>query len=511
MHRRSCLRRSTLPAVLWAAGVLLVVWGCRDRPPADEGAHAEERLVGAARHLQQALVVEGLPLETWPIEERMRQFSVPGVSAAVLDGGRLVAARAWGVKAAGDRDSVTTETMFQAGSLSKPVTALLALSLVEGGRLSLDRPINDVLRSWTVPENELTRRTPVTLRHVLSHQAGFTRFGYLIARSEGTVSGMADLLRGDTHDWPAVTVEEEPGTTHAYSNTGFCVLQMALEDVSGLTLHELAVQQLFGPLDMRHSRFDEPLEATTLEAAAAGHTRQRREDGSRGDPVMVDGRAQMAPAAAGGLWSTPSDLGRLIEDVLRARRDEGPRVLTAEIAEAYLTPQVPGEGLGIHLDGAGAALRARHTGGMDGFVAHLVFYPASGQGAVVMSNSDGGSLLNGELIAAIAAEFQWPGYPVRRRLGTASPEQLDPLVGVYESDAHPGTTFAVRLDGDVATGQVNQYPRFELTPTDVPDHFVLPSRSLEVVFERDDAGHVDAVTLGTAGEAGSRYSRRPDP
>jgi CubicO group peptidase (beta-lactamase class C family) len=511
MHRRSCLRRSTLAAAWWTAGVVLVVSACSGRPSAVEETGAEGRLLRAGRHLQQALVVEGLPLETWSIEERMEQFSVPGVSAAVVDGGRLVAARAWGVKVAGQPDPVTTETLFQAGSLSKPVTALVALTLVDEGLLGLDRPINDVLRSWKVPENELTRRTPVTLRHLLSHQAGFTRFGYLIARSEGAVPSMAELLRGGIHDWPTITVEEEPGTSHAYSNSGYCVLQMALEDVTDLTLHELAAQQLFRPLEISHSRFDEPLDPATLDAAAAGHTRQRGEDGSRGDPVMVDGRAQMAPAAAGGLWSTPSDLGRLVEDVLRARHDESPRALTAEIAEAYLTLQVPGEGLGIHLDGVGTALRARHAGAMVGFVAHLVFYPASGQGAVVMSNSDGGSLLNHELIAAIAAEFQWPGYPVRRRLGTVSSQQLAPLVAVYESDAHPGVTFTVRREGNTATGQVNDYPRFELTPTDVPDRFVLPSRSLEIVFERDDAGSVDAVTLGTAGEGGTRYSRRRDP
>jgi len=176
----------------------------------------------------------------------------------------------------------------------------------------------------------------------------------------------------------------------------------------------------------------------------------------------------------------------------------------------FLTPQAPGEGLGIHLVGAGPALRAQHAGAMPGFVAHLVVYPDAGQGAVVMSNSDGGSLLNQEIVAALGAEFDWPGLPVRRRLGTRTPEQLRELVGFYALEASPDTTFTVRLEDGVATGQVNDYPSFELTATDVPDRYVLPRRSLEIAFGRSEAGRIDSVTLGQAGEPGSRYRRREE-
>jgi len=509
LYSRRLMAR-VLPAVVSAACALWwfpTVQG-QGSAPTNEEAAAEARLVRASAHLQSGLVVEGLPVETWPMDRRMEQFSVPGVSVAVIEGGRLAAARAWGVRVAGTAEPVTTETLFQAGSLSKPVTALVALTLVGEGRLDLEGPVNAVLRSWKIPDSELTRATPVTFRHLLSHQAGLTRFGYLVPRGRGAIPAMAELLRGGVNDWPPITVEQEPGSTHAYSNSGYCVLQLALEDAAGTSLHELARKRLFEPLHMSHSRFDEPLEPEVLAAAAAGHTRRRHADGSRAEPATVEGRAQMAPAAAGGLWSTPSDLGRLVEEVLRARRHERSKVLTPELAEAFLTPQAPGEGLGIHLEGSAPALRARHTGGMPGFVAHLVFYPATGQGAVVMSNSDGGSFLNQEIIAAIAAEFDWPGYPVRRRLGTASVAQLRQIVGVYALDVQPDTTFTVRLEGSVATGRINRYPPFPLTATDVADRFVEPSRGLELVFERDDSGLVQSVSLGPAGEAGYRYSRR---
>jgi len=472
---------------------------------------AEARLARAADNLQQPLVIEGRSVERHRIEDRMQRFAVPATSVAVIDGGRLAAARAWGVMLAGGDEPVTTETMFQAGSVSKPVTALLALALVGDGQLQLDRPVNDVLRSWKVPDNELTREVPVTLRHVLTHQAGFTPFGYLIPRNEGAVPSMAELLRGGVRDWPAVTVEFLPGSRHAYSNSGYCVLQAVLEDTSGSSLDQLAAARMFIPMGMRHSTFAEPLAPELLAAAASGHTRKRSGPGSRPEPQPVEDKAEMAPGAAGGLWSTPTDLALLAGEVMRAWRGESDRLITTELAHEFLTPQVDNEGLGIYVEGEGPELHARHAGGMVGFVAHLVFYPNAGKGAVVMSSSDGGRWVDQELIAAIAEEFQWPGYPIRRRLGTATPEQLRELVGVYELTASPDITFTVTMQGESAVGQINRYPPFDLTPTSEPDLFVLPRESLEIVFSRGRDGAVNEVTLRRAGDAGNRYNRRTDP
>ncbi len=507
------IRRACQTAIVLFAG-LLVVAACGKRPGAEADAARDTaggRLASAAAGLQQPLVIEGHEVERWTIEERMRRFAVPGVSAAIIEDGRLAAAGAWGVIVAGGDEPVTTETMFQAGSISKPVAALLALGLVGDGTFQLDRPINDVLRSWRVPDNEFTDAVPVTLRHVISHQAGFTPFGYLVPRRDAMMPGMAELLRGGLYDWPEVTVVFEPGSRHAYSNSGYCVLQLVLEDASGRGLHKLAAQRMFAPIGMNHSTFDEPLDPALLAGAASGHTRGPAIEGSPREPVPLEDKAEMAPAAAGGLWSTPSDLARLAVEVLSARHGESELLINRELAEEFLTPQVAGEGLGIHLEGEGPALRARHGGGMPGFVAHLVLYPNVGKGAVVMSNSDGGRWVNQELIAAIANEYGWPEYPVRRSLGTVTTEQIGELVGVYSLDAAPATTFTVTLDEGQAVGQVNQYPPFEMAPTSEPDLFVLARESLEIFFERGQDGTVTQVTLRRAGDTGHRYTRRPSP
>ena len=469
---------------------------------------ASDRLARAAQNLQQPLVIEGQPVETWSIDERMERYSVPGVSAAVIDDGRLVAAGAWGVTIAGGDEPVTTETIFQAGSVSKPVSAVLALSLVGDGALQLDEPINDVLRSWKVPDNELTRVAPVTLRHVLTHQAGFTTFTYLIPRSDASVPSMAELLSGGIRDWPVITVEVLPGSRHAYSNSGFCVLQLVLENASNLSLHELASQRMFGPLGMQHSTFAEPLDPAQLATAATGHTMGERPPY---ETVPVEGKAEIAPGATGGLWSTPSDLALLAVGVMQAWRGESDNVLATALAKEYLTPQTENMGLGIYLEGEGAALCARHGGEMVGFITHLVFYPNVGKGAVVMANGEGGRWVNQQLIAAIANEYDWPGFPVHRSLGTATLEQLRELVGVYSLDAKPDYTFTVRLEDGEAVGQIAEYSPFKLRPTSEPDLYLGPSDSLEILFRRAENGSVSKVTMRRSGDPGSNYSRRVDP
>ena len=502
------IRRDVLSKASLLAGLALMT-SCGG--PAPNGIeNSEDRLARAAEGLQQPLVIEGHSAETWPLEERMRKFSVPGVSVAVIDNFHVAAAGAWGIIAAGGDEPVTTQTIFQAGSVSKPVAAILTLALVGDGGLHLDQPVNEVLRSWKVPENEFTEAAPVTLRHVLTHQAGFTTFSYLIRRSEESVPSMAELLRGGLNNWPVVAVEFEPGSKHAYSNAGYCVLQLLLEDSSDLSLHELSAMRMFGPLGMEATTFDEPLSPELLTTAASGHRRKRAEEDPDRGPVPVEGKAEIAPGATGGLWSTPSDLANLAVEVMRAARGESDRLLTPPLARELLSRQIVNEGLGIYIEGDGETLRARHGGSMIGFVAQMVFYPNVGKGAVVMASSDGGRWLNQELIAAIASEFEWPGYPVRRTLSTATAEQLNELVGVYNLDASPKTTFTVRLEDGVPIGQINQYPPFELTPTTEPDLFVLPRESLEILFRRSEDNTISKVTLRRAGDAGNSYTRRTD-
>src|SRR5207249_5185961 len=112
------------------------------------------------------------------LQKLMQLYKVPGLSIAVIDNFQVVWTKAYGVIEGGSATPVTSRTLFQAGSISKPVAATGALYLVEQGKLSLDENVNQKLKTWKVPENEFTKEEKMTLRRLMSHCAGlpFTAF-----------------------------------------------------------------------------------------------------------------------------------------------------------------------------------------------------------------------------------------------------------------------------------------------------------------------------------------------
>jgi len=124
--------------------------------------------------LHPVIVLEEVPAGPLHLAHRLKFYKVPGVSVAVLDNGAIAWTRGYGVREVGTEKSVTTNTLFQVASISKPVAAVVALRLVEQG--ALDEDVNRKLRSWKLPENEFTADKKVSLRWLLSHRAGLTDY-----------------------------------------------------------------------------------------------------------------------------------------------------------------------------------------------------------------------------------------------------------------------------------------------------------------------------------------------
>src|SRR5262252_3828322 len=172
--------RSIFVASSVAALATLAVSASRSKtPPADSTGAARAvapgdtaRIGRVMRGLRPPVEVEGKPPVDWTLAERMENYKVPGVSIAVVEGGRIAWARGVGVKEAGTSDSVAPTTLFQAASISKPVTATATLRLVERGTLNLDTNVNRYLTSWKMPDNKYTATEKVTLRRIVSHTAG---------------------------------------------------------------------------------------------------------------------------------------------------------------------------------------------------------------------------------------------------------------------------------------------------------------------------------------------------
>lgn len=342
---------------------------------------------------------------------RMRFYEVPGVSLAVINDYRIEWARGYGVKRSGQADPVTPQTLFQAGSISKPVAAIVALRLVERGLIELDEDINRKLVSWKVPENEFTTDKKVTLRAILSHSAGCTVHGFTgYARGE-KIPGLLQILEGKKPANSApVRVRFEPGSKWRYCGGGYAVMQQLLMDLTKKSFPRIASELVFEPMGMKSSTYQQTLAGDAPRRAAVAH-------GENGKPFK--GKWHIYPEmAAAGLWTTPTDLGRLAIEIMLARAGKSRRLLSPDMARKLLTRQSGDWGLGFQLGGHEKDLHFSHGGLNKGFTAHLIAYPERGQGAVVMTNTDQGGELIQEVLRSIAREYGWaissgivPGLP----------------------------------------------------------------------------------------------------
>ncbi|MBK8058243.1 MAG: beta-lactamase family protein [Gemmatimonadetes bacterium] len=189
----------------------------------------------------------------------MAHHKVPGVSIAVVDNGRIVWARGYGLKALGTADSVDANTLFQAASISKPVAASGMLRLVEEGKLALDTPVNDYLKSWKLPENPFTAKEKVTLRRIASHNAGLTVHGFPGYAATDSVPTVPQLLDGTKPaNTAAVRVDTFPGAISRYSGGGITIEQLVMTDVTGEPFPALLKRLVLDPVGMTNSGYDQP-------------------------------------------------------------------------------------------------------------------------------------------------------------------------------------------------------------------------------------------------------------
>jgi CubicO group peptidase (beta-lactamase class C family) len=328
------------------------------------------------------------------IAARMTALHIPGASVAVIDGGKLAWARGYGVTAENGKP-VDAETLFQAASISKHVAAIVALHLVDEGKLSLDEDVNRKLRAWKVPENEFTRDEKVTLRRLLNHSAGLTVHGFPGYAAGETVPTLVQVLDGaKPANTAPIRVDVVPGTLWRYSGGGYEVAQELILDVAGKPFPELAREIVFRPLGMTRSTFEQPLPERLGTNAAHAH---------RATGAAIEGRWHTYPElAAAGLWTTPSDLARIVLEL-----QTGGHILKPETQRQMLTKVLGDYGLGLSLADVEGQKAFSHGGSNAGYQCMMVGLREKGKGAVVMTNGDRGGQLAGEVVKMIAAEYQW--------------------------------------------------------------------------------------------------------
>jgi CubicO group peptidase (beta-lactamase class C family) len=447
-----------------------------------------DRIQRVENGLPPAIVVEGHTTTAFSIQERMRFYKTPGVSVAVIDGGVLAWARGYGICESGGETRVTPETLFQAGSISKPIAALLALSLVQDSTLSLDQDVNDKLVSWKVPGNEFTRERKVTLRGLLSHSAGLTDdAGFAGFAVKDPVPSLADILSGQQPVTPnPVRVGYPPGTRTRYSGGGYCVMQQLLMDVSGKPFPDLANERVLTPLGMTQSVYQQPLSPERTPLAAAGH---------RTDGQPIEGKWRSYPYAPAGLWTTPSDLARFVLEIQESYAGRSNKILSQSLTKEMLTRQVDDWGLGFSLANSMRAARFSHSGSAAGYECNLEAYVEIGQGAVVMTNSTQGWRLAREILWSIAKEYNWPGYPYapeRKPVVQVNAAILGDYVGAYRFATDADVVITVTRDGERLFASTGGAGNTELYPQSDRQFFVIED-TITLTFVRDTLGRVSEI------------------
>jgi CubicO group peptidase (beta-lactamase class C family) len=252
------------------------------------------------------------------LNKRMEQLHVPGVSVAMIDNYQIAWAKAYGLANAETGTLVTVDTLFQAGSVSKPVAALASLKLVEQGALDLDRNVNDQLKSWKVPDNKFTKEHPVDLRGLLSHTAGLTVHGfpgYAMGTPIPTVPQILDGVK--PANTQPVRVNKVPGDGFRYAGGGTTVAQLLLVDVTGRPFPDLLRDTVLEPLNMTSSTYEQPLPERLWSRAATGH---------KADGKPVAGRWHLS--RNGGRRTVDHAIGR------RPLRDRDPTGAPREVAQS---------------------------------------------------------------------------------------------------------------------------------------------------------------------------------
>lgn len=329
------------------------------------------------------------------LEAAMRQYNVQGVSAAAMVGGRVVWARAWGVADAAKRTPMRPETVLQAASVSKPLTAVAVMRMVQAGKLNLDADVTQYFDGWE-PRFE-GRKVKLTLRQLMTHSAGLNVHGFKGFRSSvADLPSTLDILNGKGNS-PKVKVALKPGAQAEYSGGGFVVVQAAVEGQVEDPFQAAMYDWLIKPFRLRRTTFMQPPAEDQLPQLATAHDRDGR---------PIPGRFHVYPMmAAAGMWTTPTDL-LTVAGALSAAYNGGGGPLSTAFVRQMLTPQSASEsiGLGWYVANRGGVMEASHTGLNEGF-SSAITWRTDGFGAAVMVNGEGP--VASALLRAIGEAYGW--------------------------------------------------------------------------------------------------------
>jgi CubicO group peptidase (beta-lactamase class C family) len=318
------------------------------------------------------------------IRKIVKDTKAVGVSVALIDNYELVWAKGFGVVEVGTYDSVTTGTLFQAASISKSVTALAIIKKVREGKMSLNDNVDDRLISWHIPKSSLTDSHGVTIKQLLSHTGGVSNSSILGYEETDQLPNIVECLSGMK---PAlndpVKIVATPGAQFAYSNCGYWILEALLEDIEKKKFRTVMTDEILLPIGMVNSSFESVPSNLHFASIAAGHLDKNK---------IIEGKYyRVRPQSSGGLWSTPTDLAKLLILIQKSRKGDVNDIINKDYAVLMTTPVVGSYGLGFSNEVRGTGVRFfGHDGHNMGYICSMLGSLDKGFGVVIMTNSENG-------------------------------------------------------------------------------------------------------------------------
>ena len=385
------------------------------------------------------------------ILDQLKKYKIPGASIAVVHEGKIHWSKGYGFADRNQTQPITTQTLFQSASIGKIITSLVALRLVQEGKLKLDVNINQQLTRWKLPEHDLTKNQPVTLRHLLTHTAGLTDdYGFLGYKPGSKIPSLLQILNNES---PAKTkkpwtVKTTPGSVERYSGGGYLIVQLLIEEASGLTFEDCVQQYVFDALQMNHSTYEYGPDKNLGKSIALGHK-------GNGKALKKKSYHIYPEKGAAGPWTTAEDLAKLIIEI------QTHKILNPEMTQKMMTPFINHKGLGLNLKGIDQPYAFWHAGQNLGYTGVLYGSLNDGNGAVVLVNSDGGERFMQEFISSVASAYNWKVMKSYEAL-KISEEEITNLSGTYKASDSSTSLSILHKKGTLFVQPANSKKTVEL-------------------------------------------------
>lgn len=441
---------------------------------------------------------------------------VAGVTVAVVYDGEIALTKGYGYADAARLVPVDPDkTLFRPGSISKPFTWTAVMQLVERGKLDLDTDVNEYLTQFQIPE---AFGAPVTLRHILSHTAGFEDggVGYLYAKGVDDLKPVAEFLE----EYMPARVRE-PGTYASYSNWASALAGLIVANQSGLDFDTYADKNIFEPLGMNYSTFREPVPDDIAAGQSENLTRRGGEYVDAGFEYIHNF------AGAGSMSTTAGDMARFMLAHLGDGSYEGGRILSPQMTKQMRQP------LHRHHKAMSAMLHGfyeqthngrfayGHAGSTVIFHSRMSLLPEEGVGIFISTNSPAGARIASAFEKAFFDQYFPPRTPYPHpdavQSGEASADvakRVREYVGAYRSTRRAYTDYqktSAIFTGDrfitaAANGGIlaggSRYVEGQkdvFVSVDNPDH--------KLIFGRDEDGVVNYMFLGSGAGAAIAYEK----